>query len=456
MPVTFDDECLAILSAGGAQPDSLTAAHVELLAGVSRHLGIAVHHARRRDELRRAAEAEKMAALGQLAAGVAHNLNNALAVVLGNAQLALMRPDLPEAVAHGLRRIERTVLDAGVTVSRIQQFTRKAPPDLRRMVDLSEIAREVRELSRPLWQHECQSRGVAIDFRLELTAAPPVPANPGELCEVLLNLVRNSVQAMPGGGAIVLRTNFDAESVFLTVADTGMGMGEEARRRAFEPFFTTKAIGEGTGLGLSISYGLVAQHGGTITVTSHPGEGSTFTVRLPRVPSAPAAGAQVFRSSGVQEEQHLLSPDHLNTRTPEHPNTRPGVQHQGAAAILLIEDEAMNREVVGEILAHAGHRVVVAESSSDGLARFASERFDAVITDQGMPGLTGMEIAARVKALRPETPVLLLTGWAADVLGHVPACVDRVLPKPIGTADLLEALEQALESRRQTPDARRQ
>jgi signal transduction histidine kinase/ActR/RegA family two-component response regulator len=444
VPVTFDDECLAILSVTQAQPNSLTPAHVELLTGVSRHLGIAVHHARRQDELRRAAEAEKMAALGQLAAGVAHNLNNALAVVLGNAQLALMQPALPAPVTHGLRRIERTALDAAATVARIQQFSRKAPPDLRRLVTLDEIAREVRELSRPLWQHECQSRGVAIDFQLELASTPPVLAHPGELCEVLLNLIRNSVQAMPGGGTLVLRTAFDPESVFLAVADTGIGMNDEACRRAFEPFFTTKADGEGTGLGLSVSYGLVAQHGGTITVASHPEEGSTFTLCLPRTSSGDAegryTGVRVFGRSGVQGEEGPL-PDHLNTRTPERLDT--GAQRQGAN-VLLIEDDAMNREVVAEILAHAGHHVVTAESGRDGLTRFGGEHFDAVITDQSMPGLTGMEIAARVKALQPKIPVLLLTGWGTDALRQTPACVDRVLSKPIGTDELLDALEEAL------------
>src|SRR5262249_41854785 len=152
-----------------------------------------------------------------------------------------MRSGLPETVAHGLRRIEQTALDAAATACRIQQFSRQAPPDLRHRVDLNEIAREVCELSRPLWQHECQSRGVAIDFRLELGKVPWVVATPGELCGVLLNLIRNSVQAIPGGGTLVLRTTCDTEWVYLAVVDTGVGMDEETRRRVFEPFFTTKA-----------------------------------------------------------------------------------------------------------------------------------------------------------------------------------------------------------------------
>jgi signal transduction histidine kinase len=462
VPVTFDGRCLAILSVARTQPDSLTAADVELLAGVSRHLGIAVHHALYRDELRRAAEAEKMAALGQLAAGVAHNLNNALAVILGNAQLALMRPGLPETVARSLRRIEQTALDAASTACRIQQFSRQTPPDLRHLVDLNEIAREVCELSRPLWQHECQSRGVAIDFRLELGTVPRVLANPGELCEVMLNLIRNSVQAMPGGGTLALRTTADAESVFLAVVDTGVGMDEETRRRVFEPFFTTKVKGEGTGLGLSVSYGLVAQQGGTITVASHPGEGSTFTLRLPHAALGDAAafGDRVVppwsqgepRHSSAAAPEHPAKLGHSVSGTPGRDRGRsrgpaphlPVSSHRPIADLLLVDDEPFNREVLTEMLVCGGHRVVAAGSGGDALTCLASTRFDAVITDQSMPGLSGLEVAARVKALRPETPVLLLTGWGAEMLEQLPACVDCILPKPIGMEELLDALEQAI------------
>jgi CheY-like chemotaxis protein len=299
---------------------------------------------------------------------------------------------------------------------------------------------------------------------------PRVLANPGELCEVMLNLIRNSVQAMPGGGTLALRTTSDAESVFLAVVDTGVGMDEETRRRVFEPFFTTKAKGEGTGLGLSVSYGLVAQQGGTITVASHPGEGSTFTLRLPHAALGDAedetgrrGDGETGRPDGIQKVPPLstpcspsaslrggTTPSHARPVAPSRPNApSPRLpvapsQERPVADLLLVDDEPFNREVLTEMLVCGGHRVVAAGSGGDALTCLARTRFDAVITDQSMPGLSGLEVAARVKALRPETPVLLLTGWGAEMLEQLPACVDCILPKPIGMEELLDALEQAI------------
>jgi signal transduction histidine kinase len=361
----------------------------------------------------RLVQTDKLAALGDLARGIAHNFNNALTVILGTVELALDVPELPAEAREYLGIIEATATDVAATVKLIHQFGRQRPARETAPVDLNQLAREAMDLTRSQWQDEANARGITIDFRLELGAVPVVAGNAGQMRQVLLNLIQNALQAMPKGGTLTVRTQAEMETVGVTVTDTGSGIDEATQRRIFDPFFTTRPVGEGTGLGLSVAYGIVRQHGGAITVTSQAGAGSSFTVRLPRAePAATTAPA-------------------------------PGVTRR-CLDILVIDDDDRVRRVTATTLQKAGHRVTTAGGGEEGLAAFDRGRFDLVITDQGMPGMRGTEVARRVKALRATALVILLTGWGSDLPGHLPAtelaAVDQILTKPIRSPELLAAV----------------
>ena len=259
------------------------------------------------------------------------------------------------------------------------------------------------------------SRGVRYEFSVEGTA-PPVAGRPEELREVLTNLVTNAVDAMPDGGRCIVGLASEREWATVSVRDTGVGMEEDMRRRVFEPFFTSKGP-RGTGLGLAVSWGIVTRHGGTIEVESVPGRGSTFVVRLP-VPVA--------------------LPDSVTGLTVPPPTH--------AARVLIIEDEPEVQAVLADMLREAGYVVTVAKDGSNGLDRCEEEPIDIVLSDISMPGLSGWEVAARVRARFPTIPIGFVTGWGDQLdperLAHTG--VSFVIAKPFQTLDVLRHVAQAL------------
>ena len=357
---------------------------------------------------------ERLRALGEMAAGVAHDFNNLLSVILGRAELMLRRVR-ESALVRDLEAVRRAAQDGADTVRRIQEFTRTRRTRAFERVDLGAVAREVVELTRPQWELEAQSRGVRYEFSVEGTA-PPVAGRPEELREVLTNLVTNAVDAMPDGGRCTVGLASEREWATVSVRDTGVGMEEDMRRRVFEPFFTSKGP-RGTGLGLAVSWGIVTRHGGTIEVESVPGRGSTFVVRLP-VPVA--------------------LPDSVTGLTVPPPTH--------AARVLIIEDEPEVQAVLADMLREAGYVVTVAKDGSNGLDRCEEEPIDIVLSDISMPGLSGWEVAARVRARFPTIPIGFVTGWGdqLDPERLAGTGVSFVIAKPFQTLDVLRHVAQAL------------
>jgi CheY-like chemotaxis protein len=266
-------------------------------------------------------------------------------------------------------------------------------------------------MTRARWQDEAQSRGVPIRLALDLAPVPSVDGQPSELREVLTNLILNAVDALPQGGDIRIASRERAGWVEIIVADTGVGMSDSVRRRIFEPFFSTKGP-SGTGLGLAMVYGIVSRHGGEILVETAEGAGSTFTIRLPvgRVPAAVPPRVPMAGSDPVR--------------------------------VLVIDDEPFVRDTLGEILRQQHHQVVVANDGVSGLARFRESRFDLVMTDLAMPGMSGWQVARAVKATRPQVPVVLVTGWGVEVQPDEMQThgVDRVMTKPFRFEDVQEVV----------------
>jgi signal transduction histidine kinase len=227
--------------------------------------------------------ADRLATIGQLAAGVAHELNEPLGGILGFAQLASKHPDLPGQVRKDLSKIESASLHAREVVRKLMLFARQTPPT-RKKVDLNEIIEE----GLYFLESRCAKAGIEL-VRALSSNLPAVNVDPAQIHQVLINFVVNSIQAMQAGGRLKVETFFEDGFIFLAVADTGCGMTEDVLKKIFIPFFTTKDVGEGTGLGLPVVHGIVTSHGGTVEVESQPGQGTRFVVRLPLPPRAEGA-----------------------------------------------------------------------------------------------------------------------------------------------------------------------
>jgi PAS domain S-box-containing protein len=366
----------------------------------------------------RASEGEKLRALGQLASGVAHDFNNLLASILGNVQLLERSLGTRDpAVRRKLMAIERAARDGAETVRRIQNFTRDQTELSGDRLPVRELLEQAAELTRPRWKDQAQARGISIQMVVgDVDPELAVAGSGAELREVLTNLIINAVDAMPAGGRITLEAERQGNRALLRVRDTGHGIDEATRRRIFEPFFTTRGP-QNSGLGLAVSYGIVRRHGGDIDVESQPEGGSVFTVRLPSASQfAPGEGEEV--------------------RAGAHP-----LDH----SVLVVDDDEAVREVVTSALTEAGASVVAVESSEEALEALGRDAFDVVLTDLGMPGVNGWELARTVAAAWPDVRILLLTGWGEDVLPHASGedalnAVERILAKPIDINDLVEAV----------------
>ncbi|MHB0875173.1 MAG: HDOD domain-containing protein [Anaerolineae bacterium] len=360
--------------------------------------------------------------LGEMSAGAAHDLNNALAVMLGQAQLGLIAEDLDE-VRHHLQTIERAAKDCATTVRRLQEFARGARKQSRdETFDLAAAARDTVEVTRPRWRDEAQRRGARIQVIVDLPEALPVRGSAGSLREVLTNLIFNAVDAMPNGGTIAIRGWREGREVHISIRDTGVGLSAEVKERLFEPFFTTKGD-RGNGLGLSVCKRIVDEHGGHIEVFGRPGTGATFVLSLPAGTGAPEARREEAKAMGSR-----------------------------SLSVLVVDDEPQIREVLLRMLRLDGHTPTAANTAHEGIQAFGKQSFDLVLTDLGLPDMPGWEVIRAVKAANPSLPVVLITGWTEeedrpDDRGGSGA--DAVLVKPFGIGELRQVIETATGGARQ-------
>lgn len=363
---------------------------------------------------------EKMRAVGELAQGIAHDINNALMAVLGYTELAEDDLDSPEALASHLATIKKAALDASSTVQRLNRFAKRGIATHGANTDINEVVKDVIQMTRPRWRDAAYKEGNSYQIETNLQPIPAILGEPSGLREVLINIVHNALNAMPHGGKLTLstRTRSD-EEVEIEIADTGSGMTPEVMSRIFDPFFTTRGV-EGTGLGLAVSWTIIQRHGGSIHVESEPDQGTRFFIRLPI--SLNDAPPPVFST----------------------PLPLPAVV--AGIPVLVVDDEPIVSGVLSSILGRHGYRVTTANSATEALEKLngPDADFRIVMTDHGMPGMNGLQLIAAIKRTHPDLPVLLLTGWGETVLENnvVEAMPDAVLGKPINQSDLLEALSK--------------
>ncbi len=452
-PLLVESQVFGVLIAAREQPHSFSSGECEFLKQASEHVALAAHQAQLYGALQQAYEdlrlsqkavmqQERLLALGQMASGIAHDINNAISPVsLYTESLLEKEPGLSPQARGQLEIIQRAIEDVGQTVARMREFYRQREPQMTlQAVDLNKLVEQVVHLTRARWSDMAQQRGIVIETRMELAAElPPIRGVDSEIREALINLIFNAVDAMPQGGPLILRTALvrDVRSpsheapvdqqVQLEVIDAGVGMDEETRRRCLEPFFTTKGE-RGTGLGLAMVYGTVQRHSADIEIDSEPGQGTTVRL-LFAVHSAP-----VVRPTEVV--------------APHMPRS---------LKVLVVDDDPLLIQSLRDTLEGDGHRVTTADGGQSGIDTFLGalnqgEPFSIVITDLGMPYVDGRKVASAVKAAAPNTTVLLLTGWGQRLVadGDIPAHVDRVLSKPPKLRELRAVLAECSDQQAST------
>jgi len=383
---------------------------------------------RTEDELR---QTQKMEAIGQLAGGVAHDFNNLLTVIAGNVELLEDDLAVDDPLRADLTQIARATSRATSLTRRLLTFSRR---DRRgeQVMDVNEVIPELGKMLVPLI-------GETVVLKTDLDPdSLLISIDPGELEQVVLNLVLNARDAMPRGGRVVIRTRrapaadpqFPAEGpdaptgVVLSVTDTGMGMHSKTRQRMFEPFYTTKPMGEGTGLGLSTVYGIVKRTGGTIAVDSEPGAGTRMTLWFP---GATAAGPST--AAAVEAEAQPVA---------------------GSERVLVVEDDPLVRDFVRRALEEVGYSVSIAASGNEALELLGTDvrDVDLVLTDVVMPGLSGPELAERLTTLTPDTPVLFMSGYIDNsfINTHLRHHPGTLLRKPFTAAELRKRVRRSLDS----------
>jgi PAS domain S-box-containing protein len=363
------------------------------------------------------ADTERLRALGELAGGVAHDFNNLLGAILGRIQLLRARGFEPE-IDGEMAVVEKAAMDGRETVRRIQEFSRLRTDRPVNSVDLAEIIKDSVEITRTRWKNDAERRNINVEVRIECEPVFPILGNDTELREVYTNLILNAVDAMPQGGSLVLRCFNHDGCVRSEVKDNGVGMPEEIRRHLFDPFFTTKGH-SGTGLGMSVAYGIVTRHEGTIEVGSSLGDGTTFTLDFPACEMAPK----------IRGGDGAAMP----------PLVRPG-------RILVIDDEQPIAQLLEDALTGDGHSVEIAVSGRQGVEMAAVSDFDLVMTDLGMPDMSGWEVANKIRSTRPGVPVVLVTGWGTTLdKNEVERYgISAVVHKPFEINELLETANMVL------------
>jgi len=440
-PLASETSVFGVLVAARHQADGFSSGDCEFLRQLSGHVALAAHQAQIHaalqqayDDLRRgqevAMEQERLRVLGQMASGIAHDINNALSpVAICTDVLLESEPNLSRRAREYLEIIQRSVDDVAHTVGRMKEFYRHREPQLTLVpVDLNSLVKQVLELTRARWSDMAQQRGTVIQMLVELE--PRLPAVAGiesEIREALTNLILNAVDAMPDGGTLTVRTRTAADPqqpaslrrVNVQVEDTGVGMDEETRRRCLEPFFTTKGD-RGTGLGLAMVYGVAQRQNAELWIESVLGSGTTVGLNF----VALDASGDVTEISGGRG---------VVTRLP----------------ILIVDDDPLIIEALRSILESDGHAVTTASGGQEGIdtMRAAAERdepYRVVITDLGMPHVDGRKVATAVKMAHRDTRVILLTGWGQRLVTEeeVPPNVDRVLNKPPRLNQLRSALSE--------------
>ena len=372
---------------------------------------------------------ERLNALGRMAAGVAHDINNSLTPLLTYAEMLEQDSDLQGASRNWLKLIRLGVTDTAETVRRLEHFYRESHNrEFLEVLDLDHIVTQSVELTRPRWQNDSLSTGKQISVHTDFSANPLVKGNGPQLRAVLTNLIFNAVDAIDDQGQITIRVDADESSAIIDVADSGRGMSAEQLQHCTEPFYTTNS--KGSGLGLSECDGIVRQHGGKLRVESIPGKGTTVQFRLPRE----------HDSQPPIEEDSVETAATLDADVDGAETSR---RAPGEFRVLCIDDDELVRQSTVAVLQSLQLSVETAEDGPTALKRLQQQEFQLVLCDQGLPGMDGLTVLKHIKSRRPNLPVIMVSGWSLPQYDGVQP--DGFLEKPFAMLDLTQLIESLLE-----------
>ena len=365
-------------------------------------------------------ESQRLGAIGEMSSAIAHDFNNSLQAIIGNLELAMKKENVPDSIKKYLEIISLVTNDSAERVQQIQRFGgRKQTSSNYSAVDLNKIIADVVIQSRPLWKDNAEKTGLIITIERNLEEIPFITGNEGELRSVLFNIIKNSIEAMPEGGVIKISTKKGTEKAILIVSDTGIGMNEEARARLFQPFYSTKGFEAGRCLGMSGAYSIINEHGGALRIIeSSAGNGTSLEIVLP--------------FSGEE------TVDRMKEEVPEY---------KGTVKMLWVDDDKLIRDVAKEMIKCLGHEGDMAGSGEEALRLLEINSYDFVVTDIGMPGMSGWKLIEKIKEKFSEgMKIVLLTGWGSEISEKDKDRfgIFRVLSKPFKISQLEKLIAEAM------------
>lgn len=375
----------------------------------------------------------RLNALGQMAAGVAHDISNSLTPLMTYAELLESDPGLSEKGREWARLVQLGVADTAETVRRLDHFYRESHNrEFLDTVDLAELVQETIQLTRPKWQNQARAARKQIRVATELGSRPMVRGDAAQIRSVLTNIIFNAVDAITDEGTIEIRTNLRNKMATVEVIDNGEGMTPEQLKHCTEPFFTSKI--QGSGLGLSECYGIVRQHGGTLQLESAPGQGTKVRFELP---------CEITPTGNRVDEQAA--------RRTTKPHIAPAVGAGRRKRMLYIDDDPQVRQSTAALCSLLPIQVETAEDGPAGLRKLEQQSFQLVICDQGLPGMDGVAVLKEIKRRWPELPVVLVSGWSLPRIEDGPK-PDDFLEKPFSLEALRAVTRRHLESTNQPAD----
>jgi signal transduction histidine kinase/putative methionine-R-sulfoxide reductase with GAF domain/CheY-like chemotaxis protein len=430
-PIGDNTRAEAVMIVGSANSAGFATSELALLKDLAIHLRIAWQNAQLFKQLKtaydqlqeaqdRIIQTEKLRALGEMSSGVVHDFNNILAVILGRIQIVSRKLNTYEDwegcqfMAKNLELIEKAAMDGSQILKRISEFTKKKPSEKFVDLEINQIIADSIELTRPRWKEESIAKGKSIEVQFRKNNTLNTTGNPAELREVFTNLIINAVDAIPANGEISISAHLESEQIIKIIfEDNGQGMSPETRKKIFEPFFTTKGA-KGTGLGLSVTYGIISRHKGTIEVESELGRGTKFTITLPLCQS-------------TQEETGVKQIEQIKIE---------------GKRILAVDDQEEFREILVEILGSGGHEADAAPDARTALIMLSQKKYDLVITDLGMTGISGWELADTIHQEHPGIKIIMATGWGANLDSEklTDHHIDSLICKPFKIDEILRVV----------------
>jgi PAS domain S-box-containing protein len=374
-----------------------------------------------RETQKQVLQQERLRALGQLASGIAHDINNSLSPILGYADLLLRKKDILKIAEKQLTLIKTASQDIKRTIDRMKEFYRpKTDDEITEHININRIIDSTLELTKHRWKDISESRGIVITINKELQEnLPNILGNESEIREALTNLILNACDAMPNGGVLDLQTQLKDNNIILEIIDSGIGMNEETLQRCLEPFYTTKGE-KGTGLGLSMVYGIINRHEGKISIESKVHHGTKISLTFP-----------------------IHRKDKFNIDLEKEEISIPSLK------ILCIDDDEKILQMLFDMLQSNNHEINLASSGKQGLDKFFSaledgKPFDLIITDLGMPYMDGTSVAQGIKSVQPDIPIILMTGWGSFLSSEKMPAIDYILKKPVVLDELIKSLKIVL------------